>query len=347
MKKVLITGIAGFVGSYLAKHFLKNNYKVIGIDNICNSYDIKLKLDRLEDLGFSTKEIIDEKEIFSKKIENLSYIKSDLTNKLTLSKIFEKDFEYVVHLAAYTGVRDSIDHPELYIQSNIVGFSNIIEEAARKKIKHFIYASSSSVYGSKNEEVYTEDLSCEYPLVLYGATKKSNELIAHSYSNIYKLPTTGLRFFNVYGKFGRPDMAPFIFTDSIYTGKEFTLNNKGNMYRDLVHVNDIASSIVSLTENPSKTKEDNTLGSSPFAPYRVVNIGNSENIKIIDFVKLIEKILNKKAKYKKGPMHAAEALKTLASTEKLEKITKFKPYTNLEEGMRDYIKWHLEYYKGV
>ena len=344
--KVLITGMAGFIGYHLARHFLKAGYEVYGLDNLCNSYDLQLKLDRLKALGFRSQNIVDYKILDSDHYKNLKFVKMDLEEKSRLEKLFEEGFDYVVNLAAYTGVRDSIDNPDVYIKSNLVGFANIIEVSAKNNVRHFLYASSSSVYGYTNEEVFTEDMVCEYPLTLYGATKKSNELIAHSYSNVFDIPVTGLRFFNVYGPFGRPDMAPFLFTDAIYTGKTLNLFNAGDMYRDLVHVDDISASIVKLTSIPPEKNESNDLSGSTVAKYRIVNIGNSETIKIIDFVHMIEDIIGKKANINLMPMQIGEAYRTCASTEKLASLTGFKPYTDLKEGMKEYIEWYKEYYHG-
>lgn len=345
MEKVLLTGMAGFIGYHLTKELISNGFEVIGIDNLSNSYDIQLKIDRLKELGFSTKKIIDNKQITSNISSCISFYKGDICDEKLLTKIFkENNISYVVNLAAYAGLRDSIDNPSIYIESNIVGFSKLIEISARNNVKHFLYASSSSVYGYTKEEYFEETQSCEKPLNLYAATKKSNELLAHVYSNLYSIPTTGLRFFNVYGEYGRPDMAPYIFTNGILIGEPFTLNNKGEMYRDLVYVGEIVESIRKLLLTPSKKEEEDNLNKSSICPYRIVNIGSSHCIKLIEFISIIEEYLNKKAVYIEGSPHKSEALKTLAATDYLNKIINFKPTINFKEGIKKYIDWHLSYY---
>ena len=340
--RILITGVAGFIGFHITKKCLDNGYEVLGIDNLCDYYDIDLKKNRLKELYKSK----------NKKLDNFKFVKANLENHNLLNDLF-KEFkpECVVHLAAQAGVRYSLLNPQAYIQSNLVGFSNIIELSKQFDIRNFIYASSSSVYGGEKDMPFHENAKVGHPISLYAATKRSNELIAHTYSNLFNLPCTGLRFFTVYGPWGRPDMAYFSFTDSIINGKSIQVFNNGNMMRDLTYVDDVCQSLIKLINKPALP--DNNFDknipnlSSSWCPYRVFNIGNSNPIKLLDFIEIIEDVLNIKAKKEFMPMQPGDVKATYADCSSLEKWIGFQPKTSFKEGIEKFIKWYLTYYKKI
>ena len=347
---ILVTGSAGFIGFHLCKKLIENKVEVIGFDNMNNYYDVNLKSNRLKELN----------KIAKKKEVKFNFIKGDLTNNADLNKIFESrnksntDFlttkiSCVVNLAAQAGVRYSIQNPSAYIQSNIVGFSNLIEKARNNNVKHFIYASSSSVYGGNKEIPFKESDNVDHPISLYAATKKSNELIAHTYSHLFELPTTGLRFFTVYGPWGRPDMALYKFTDLIIKNKPIKVFNYGNMIRDFTYIDDVVESVFRLISKiPSKEdflNKKSYNSSNSWAPYRVFNIGNSKPTNLKNYIKAIEKYLNKKADIILEEIQPGDVEKTFADTENLEKFINFKPETSIDEGIKNFISWYLIYYK--
>lgn len=333
-KVVMVTGAAGFIGSYLCKRLLENNkgIKVIGVDCITDYYDISLKEERLK--------------MLSTYGDNFNFHKTDIADKADLDKLFE---EYkpnlVVNLAAQAGVRYSITNPDSYIHSNIIGFFNILEACRNNPVEHLVYASSSSVYGSNKKVPYSTDDKVDNPVSLYAATKKSNELLAHSYSKLYTIPSTGLRFFTVYGPMGRPDMAYFKFTNKLVNGEAIQIYNMGDMYRDFTYVDDIVTGIVNVMQ---KTPELTTDG----VPYKVYNIGNNKPESLMYFVDTLEECLLKegvittKGKRELLPMQAGDVYQTYADVTDLEKDFGFRPTTSLKVGLERFAKWYKEFYLG-
>ena len=347
---ILVTGSAGFIGFHLCKKLIENKFEVIGFDNVNDYYNVNLKFDRIKEL----------KKIANKNAAKFNFIKGDLTNNEDLSRVFKgknnsnvefltTKITYVVNLAAQAGVRYSIKNPSAYIQSNIVGFSNLIEHAKNNKVKHFIYASSSSVYGGNKKIPFKESDNVDHPISLYAATKKSNELIAHTYSHLFELPTTGLRFFTVYGPWGRPDMALYKFTDLIIKNKPIKVFNYGNMIRDFTYIDDVIESVYRLiTRLPSKEDHYDRKNHDPsnsWAPYKVFNIGNSKPTNLNNYIKAIEENLNKKAEIILEDMQPGDVEKTFADTEILENWINFKPSTSIDEGIKNFINWYLAYHK--
>ena len=319
--QILVTGAAGFIGYHLIKKILNKNKKVIGIDNINSYYDTNLKKDRINNL---------------KKSKKFSFYKIDLSNYKKLNDIVKKNkINIIIHLAAQAGVRYSIKYPRTYFKSNLEGFFNILEISKDNKIKHLIYASTSSVYGDSNKFPLKENDRTDQPLSFYAATKKSNEVMAHSYSYIYKLPCTGVRFFTVYGPFGRPDMALFKFTKNIINNHSVELFNNGKHLRDFTYVDDIVDGIYSLINKQSKKT----------TPYEIFNIGNGTSKKLLDYLKYIEKSLKKISKTKKLPLQVGDVVKTHSDINKLKKYIGYRPKTNIKIGIEKFIEWYKDYYK--
>lgn len=332
--KIIITGSAGFIGFHLSNRLLKEGFQVIGIDNINDYYEIQLKRDRLAKIDN----------------ENFTFVKTDLENLDKINQTFEQHQpSIVINLAAQAGVRYSLENPHAYINSNIVGFMNILETCRHHKVEHLIYASSSSVYGANTSKPFSTSDNIDHPLSLYAATKKSNELMAHTYSHLYGLPTTGLRFFTVYGPWGRPDMALFLFTKAIVNDEPIDIFNHGNMMRDFTYIDDIVESITRLTKRPAKPNLDWT-GDHPdpgssYAPYKVYNIGNNSPVKLMDFIEAIENKLGKIAKKNFLPLQAGDVPETYANVEDLFRDIDFKPETTIQEGVNNFIDWYLDYYE--
>jgi UDP-glucuronate 4-epimerase len=330
---ILVTGAAGFIGYFLSKRLLEKGHIVIGIDNLNDYYDVSLKQARLDLLlPFKT----------------FTFYKIDISNKEELNKIFDAyHFDYVVNLAAQAGVRYSIENPDVYIQSNIIGFYNILESCRHHPVKHLVYASSSSVYGANKKVPFEETDNVDHPVSLYAATKKSNELMADTYSHLYKIPATGLRFFTVYGPMGRPDMAYFSFTESYFKGKPIQIFNNGDfdhdLYRDFTYIDDIVQGIANVIIKLPEGQD---------TPHRILNIGNNNPIKLMEFVyaleKSLSKTLGKKIEFKKEylPMKPGDVSQTYASIDKLEKLTKFKPTITLEEGLNNFAYWYVLNYRN-
>jgi UDP-glucuronate 4-epimerase len=345
MKKVLVTGMAGFIGFHLTKLLVKAGYNVVGLDNINDYYDPNLKLARLTDLGFKVTEIAYNKLL---EIENTAFIKLDLTDLENIKKLFKtQQFDYVVNLAAQAGVRYSLKNPHSYVDSNITGFLNILESCRAYPVEHLIFASSSSVYGLSEEIPFQEDNCTDHPLAMYAASKKANEMMAHSYANLYQIPCTGLRFFTVYGPWGRPDMALHIFTKAMVEDKEFEVFNNGDMSRDFTYVGDIVESIKRLI--PLAPKENNPafnpkkpISSKSTKAYQIFNIGNNNPVALMDFVKYVEKALNKKGKIIFKPMQPGDVQSTYANVESLFDYINFKPETKLEDGVKAFVDKYLE-----
>ena len=318
--KIFITGVAGFIGFSLAKKLLKTKHKIYGIDNLNNYYDVKLKKARLKELSNSKNKLL--------------FYKNDIKNKKFLSKIFKKEkFDIVVNLAAQAGVRYSIQNPDSYIERNVIGFFNILDLSKEFNVKHLIYASTSSVYGNNKSFPLSEKLQTNKPLQLYAATKLSNELMAYSYSSIYNLKTTGLRFFTVYGPWGRPDMALYIFTKNILEKKKINLFNKGIHVRDFTYIDDIVSGIQKIIFKKTSYK------------YQIFNIGNGKAVSLKNYLSEIEKNLNIKAIINKMPLQAGDIVKTHSSIKKIKKIYGYKPITSYKMGIKNFINWFKDYNK--
>lgn len=335
--KILVTGVAGFIGLHTAKRLLNFGYSVYGIDNLNAYYDVGLKLDRLKELGIDIQSdfFLRQKEVVSGTYSEFMFHQLDLTDEYRLESLFEKEkFDIVVHLAAQAGVRYSIDNPKVYVQSNVVGFLNVLEACRQNKTNHLIYASSSSVYGNQVEVPFSEDNNVDKPISLYAATKKSNELIAHVYSHLYGLPTTGLRFFTVYGPWGRPDMAPFLFTKSILEQKPIKVFNNGNLMRDFTYVDDIVDGIIGIVNNKVEVGD-----------YKIFNIGNNQPTKLLDFIKIIEKHCKAVAQLKMYPMQDGDVFTTYANTDLLFKEVGYRATTNIDDGLKQFIDWFKHYYE--
>jgi UDP-glucuronate 4-epimerase len=332
---VLVTGAGGFIGFHLSKRLCDMGYKVIGIDNINDYYDVRLKYSRLEVL---------------KKLSNFEFRQLDLTNDKGIRDLFvDIKFDYVVNLAAQAGVRYSLTHPHAYLESNLHGFLNILEGCRHAKVKHLIYASSSSVYGANRKMPFSVHHNVDHPISLYAASKKSNELMAHTYSALYGLPTSGLRFFTVYGPYGRPDMALFIFTKAIIEGTPIDVYNHGKMKRDFTYVGDIVESISRLIPKvAAPNREWSGMTPDPatsFAPYRLYNVGNNSPVELMAFIEAIEEKLGKSAVKNLMPIQDGDVPETFADVEDLIREVDFKPDTPIKEGISKFVDWYLSYYQ--
>ncbi|MCL1145214.1 NAD-dependent epimerase [Shewanella marinintestina] len=331
--KYLVTGAAGFIGSAVVEKLVANGHEIVGIDNINDYYDPALKYARL------------------KRIEHKSFrlVELDIADRESVSQLFKTEsFDRVIHLAAQAGVRYSIENPHAYADSNLVGHLNILEGCRNTKVQHLVYASSSSVYGLNSKTPFATSDSVDHPVSLYAATKKSNELMAHSYSHLYDIPTTGLRFFTVYGSWGRPDMAPFIFTKKILDGETIDINNNGDMWRDFTHVDDIVEGVVRIADvipnrDASWTVEAGSPATSS-APYAVYNIGHGSPINLMGFVKAIEEELGIEAKKNFREMQPGDVYQTYADVEDLFEATGYKPKVGVKEGVAEFIRWYREFY---
>lgn len=331
---ILVTGAAGFIGYHVARRLLENGKQVVGLDNLNAYYDPKLKDARLAELA---------------KFKGFEFVRLDLADRAEIARLFTKRrFPYVVHLAAQAGVRHSLVDPHAYIDSNIVGFTNILEGCRHHGCKHLLYASSSSVYGSNTKMPFSIHENVDHPLSLYGASKKANELMAHSYAHLFKMPTTGLRFFTVYGPWGRPDMAMWIFAKAIAAGEPIRLFNHGNMRRDFTYVDDVVESIVRLVDrapagNPNYSGDAPDPGSSA-APWRVYNIGNNDPVELLEVVRLLEEKIGKKAIRELVPMQPGDVPATFANVDDLMRDVGFKPATPIDVGIGRFIDWYRSYH---
>jgi UDP-glucuronate 4-epimerase len=344
--KILVTGTAGFIGFHVAKRLIDRGDEVIGLDVINDYYDINLKYGRLENSGIIKSQIEYGKLLSSEKHKNYSFIKLGLEDKEQIDAFFiEHKFDKVCNLAAQAGVRYSLENPMAYINSNIVGFVNILEACRHNKIKHLSYASSSSVYGLNENLPFSTHDNVDHPISLYAASKKSNELMAHTYSHLFGLPTTGLRFFTVYGPWGRPDMALFIFTKAILEGKPVQIFNEGNMRRDFTYIDDIVEGIIRVIDNPPTGNLEWT-GKNPDpscskAPYKIYNIGNSTPVSLIYFIESIEESLGKKALKEYLPMQLGDVPATWANVDDLKNDLGYKPNTSVKEGVKRFVEWYI------
>jgi UDP-glucuronate 4-epimerase len=333
-KKMLITGSAGFIGFHLAKRLLEEGCQVVGLDNINDYYDVRLKYARLKETGIEQNEVEYGKPVQSKTCEKYRFIKLNLEDRPALENLFTTEkFDVVCNLAAQAGVRYSIENPYAYIDSNIAGFMNVLECCRHYAIQHLVYASSSSVYGNSENVPFSEDDRVDYPVSLYAATKKANELMAHTYSHLYQLPTTGLRFFTVYGPWGRPDMAPMLFAKAITEGKPIKVFNNGDLSRDFTFIDDIIEGVVRVIVNIPAQDETH-----PY--YRIFNIGNSQPVPLMDFIRTMEETIGKKAVLEMYPMQKGDVKVTYADTAALYKKVLYKPSTTLKEGIRRFIEWY-------
>ena len=333
---ILVTGAAGFIGFNLCKKLTKGNVNIIGIDNINPYYDTSLKKARLN--------------VLKKTTQNFSFYEVDIESKNSIDKIFKRYKPRIVfNLAAQAGVRYSIENPGTFISTNIQGFLNILEGCKNNNIEHLIYASSSSVYGGNIQLPYSENNSVDHPVSIYAASKKANELMAHTYSHLYSMPCTGLRFFTVYGPWGRPDMSYFLFTKAILSGEPINIFNHGEMKRDFTYIDDICESLVRIMDKPpSENKyfdKKNPLISSSWAPHKIFNIGNSTSINLMEFIETIENELGQKAIKNFLPMQQGDVKETLADTSLLEDWIFYKPSTNIKEGISRFINWYKSFYK--
>src|SRR5699024_2039954 len=326
---IFVTGAAGFIGMHLSKRLLEDGYTIVGYDNLNDYYDVQLKKDRLGILH---------------EYQNFTFYEADLADREALESCFEQEeIEVVINLAAQAGVRYSLENPHAYIDSNILGFTNVLEACRHNNVKHLIYASSSSVYGATVKMPFTTSDEVNHPVSLYAASKKSNELMAHTYSHLFDLPTTGLRFFTVYGTYGRPDMAYFSFAKDILAGNTIKVFNEGNMQRDFTYIDDIVDGIVRLIDKAPQPNEnwdrENPDPSSSYAPYKVYNIGNNQPVKLMDFIQTLEKHLGIEAKKEFLPMQPGDVQATFADIEDLQKTTGFEPSTTIDDGLKKFVDW--------
>jgi UDP-glucuronate 4-epimerase len=351
---VLVTGAAGFIGFHFAKRLLAEGFRVIGIDSINDYYDVNLKAGRVREYGFSELKT----NIITQTFSNVGYSPDDepelilyrasLEDREAIEEIFNQEQpDMVVHLAAQAGVRYSLENPHAYIDSNIVGFINILENCRHHRIQHLLYASSSSVYGANKIMPFSEHHNVDHPVSLYAATKKSNELMAHSYAHLYKLPVTGLRFFTVYGPWGRPDMAYFKFTEKIMNGELIDVYNHGNMRRDFTYIDDIVEGVyrvmLKIPEGNGDLQGTVPNPASSSAPYRVFNIGNNKPVELLYFIEVLEKHLGKKAEKRFMPFQKGDVKETYADIDALKAYVGFKPETPIEIGIQRFVAWYLDY----
>ena len=347
--KVLVTGTAGFIGHALTKKLLARGDEVVGLDNINDYYDVNLKYGRLKELGIDKEVITDNNLILSNTYKKHRFIKLDLADRIGIEKLFiEEKFDAVCHLAAQAGVRYSLENPHAYIDSNVAGFMNILEGCRHNEVANLSYASSSSVYGLNKSQPFKTSDTTEHPVSLYAATKKSNEMMAHTYSHLYNISTTGLRFFTVYGPWGRPDMAPMLFTDAILNDRAIKVFNHGDMSRDFTYIDDIVDGLINVIDNPAQKNEEwdahNPEIQSSSAPYKIYNIGNNEPVSLMAFIKTIETALGKTAIKTMLPMQEGDVQSTYADVSGLINNFNYKPNTKLEDGIREFVKWYREFY---
>jgi len=332
---ILVNGAAGFIGFHTARRLLQRGDHVVGIDNLNDYYDVELKKARLA--------LLDE-------FENFEFIQLDIANRPEMGELFDwQSFDRVIHLAAQAGVRYSIENPHAYIDSNIVGTLNVLEGCRHQQVGHLVYASSSSVYGANTKTPFAVDDGADHPVSLYGATKRSNEMMAHSYSSLYDIPTTGLRFFTVYGPWGRPDMAPFIFTQKILAGEPIDVFNYGKHRRDFTYIDDIVEGVVRVCDRPATgdpnwdSMQPNPSSSS--APYRVYNIGNNSTVGLMEFIRTLESCLDRKAELNMKPKQPGDVLETQADVTSLIEDFDYRPTTQITDGVKQFVNWYVDFYR--
>lgn len=333
--KILVTGVAGFIGMHLSKRLLERGDEVVGIDNLNDYYDVQLKHDRLKQLeGF----------------DKFTFIKMDMADREAMSILFkEQKFNRVMNLAAQAGVRYSLENPLAYVDSNLVGFANILEGCRHNKVEHLVYASSSSVYGSNTDMPFSVHDNVDHPVSLYAATKKSGELMAHTYSHLYDLPTTGLRFFTVYGPWGRPDMSPSLFAGAILRDEAINVFNEGKMQRDFTYIDDIVEGVIRVIDKVAEPNKDYDKSkpdpATSYAPYRIYNIGNNEPVELMEFIETIEGAVGKKAEKNMLGMQDGDVVATYADIDALVEAVGFKPATPLKDGITQFVNWYKAYHK--
>jgi UDP-glucuronate 4-epimerase len=348
--KVLVTGSAGFIGMHTVLRLLHDGYEVVGLDNINDYYAVQLKWDRLRETGIDNGLISEGKLVQSVRYPSYRFVKMDLSDKEGILSLFRSEkFDYVVNLAAQAGVRYSLENPYVYAESNVTGFLNILEGCRQFGIKHLVYASTSSVYGLNTDTPFSEETPTEHPMSLYAATKKANEMMAHSYSHLFRIPTTGLRFFTVYGPWGRPDMALFLFTDAIINDKPIKVFNGGDMLRDFTYVDDIVQGISLTMAKPAEPNSEWS-GEAPHiptssAPYRIFNIGNSTPVKLTSYIEEIERCLGKQAIKQMMPMQPGDVPATHADVSALSNYVGYKPSVSIGTGVKHFTDWYLKYYQ--
>ena len=338
-KKILVTGAAGFIGYHLCEALIKQGHRVIGLDNINDYYDVNLKYARLSELGITKEAATVFAEISQSTLHGpkMQFIRLNLEDREALPKLFKTfNFDMVCNLAAQGGVRYSIENPEAYIDSNVTGFLNILECCRHHNVKRLVYASSSSVYGNSDDIPFKETVNVDAPISLYAATKKSNELMAHTYSHLYKIETIGLRFFTVYGPWGRPDMAMFLFTDAIINNKPIKVFNNGKLSRDFTYIDDIVDGVVNTLIKSSKND----------SLYKLYNIGNGKPVQLLDFIESLEKVLGTIAVKKMLPMQAGDVHQTFANTTSLERDYNYKPQITVDKGIKEFVLWYKSFYKN-
>ncbi len=347
--KILLTGTAGFIAYHLAQKLLKRGDEVVGLDNINDYYDVNLKYGRLEELGIKKEDVNYGEFTQSSKYPKHKFIKLNLADREGMEKLFKTEkFDAVCNLAAQAGVRYSIENPHAYIDSNVTGFMNILEGCRHSGITNLSYASSSSVYGLNKSQPFKTTDATEHPVSLYAATKKSNEMMAHTYSHLYGIATTGLRFFTVYGPWGRPDMAPFLFTSAILENREIKVFNHGNMSRDFTYIDDIVDGCIKVIDNPASKNENwdpnNPTSNSSSAPYKIYNIGNNAPVNLMEFIGEIETAIGTQAKKNFMDIQPGDVESTYADTSGLINDFDYKPYTPLNKGVEQFVKWYKEFY---
>jgi UDP-glucuronate 4-epimerase len=331
MKKVLVTGCAGFIGFHVSKRLLETGYGITGVDNLNPFYDEGLKAARLQVL---------------RKQKSFQFVHADIADRPFVEEIFRNyEFGPIVHLAAQAGVRYSLENPHLYVNSNLAGFVNLIEEARKNKTPHFVYASSSSVYGANQKVPFSEQDNVDHPVSLYAATKKSNELMAHVYAHLYRLPVTGLRFFTVYGPWGRPDMAMFKFCKAILEGSPIEVYNHGNMKRDFTYIDDVVEGVIRTMDSPPASKPQEGREGTTCAPHRIYNIGNNQPVELSWLIQILEEKLGKKANKRLLPIQPGDVPITYADVDSLAQAVGYRPKTSIEEGVSRFVDWYREYYK--
>ena len=347
--KILVTGTAGFIGFHVARKLLERGDEVVGIDNINDYYDVNLKYGRLEELGIHKEHIEEKKSVISIKYPQHQFIKLDLADRTGMETLFKKEkFDAVCHLAAQAGVRYSLENPHAYIDSNIVGFMNILEGCRHHGVKNLAYASSSSVYGLNTSQPFKTTDKTEHQVSLYASTKKANEMMAHTYAHLYDIHTTGLRFFTVYGPWGRPDMAPMLFTDAILNHRAIKVFNNGKMSRDFTYIDDIVDGVIKVIDNPAQSNpqwdSDNPEINSSSAPYKIYNIGNHAPLPLMEFIETLENALGQKAQKNFMPMQDGDVVSTYADVSGLMNDFNYKPDTKLVDGIEEFVKWYKNFY---
>lgn len=336
--KILVTGAAGFIGAAIVKALLHRGHEVVGLDNLNSYYDTRLKYARLQEVGIPQAAIRENKMVISTIWPHYRFTKMDLTDCIGLNALFESEqFDIVINLAGQAGVRYSIENPMAYVESNVLGFLHILENCRRHPVKHLIYASSSSIYGLSDHVPYREDDKTDTPVSLYAATKKSDELMAHSYSHLYGIPATGVRFFTVYGPWGRPDMAPYLFLRAVLDGQPIRVFNRGRMERDFTYIDDIVKGVMLLLEHPAPTP----------VPHRVYNIGHSQPVQLLDFIRIIERTTGRQAILQMEEMQPGDVYRTCADTSRLQHDFGFHPTVAVEEGIRRFYEWYSDFYPSI